>query len=523
VVKPASQSVISTSRWRRPAAPTVIAPAAAFAGWLFFTGYLLVQATAGPAIIWNDSLVYRKIASAPLTSSGFWTGQRPPATPLLIKLVGASGGYLLAQAVIAALSWGFLAWTVGRLVAPGWRRLVAVWVILAFASAFPVTLWNRSVLSESLSMSLLAVVCAALIWTTHQVTWPRVVATAAACLAFAATRDAQVWTVAFLAVAVGVGALAIARKDRPRATRVGVLSVCLVAVVVLTGWGTLASHRTPQNVADVLYVRIFPYPGRVAWFAHHGMPQAPQIDALAKATSTQPGQAKVVSFSPSDPDFAALERWIQNQATGTYFLWLATHPVYVLTEPLIRPERSYNFAQGSLTAYASTTDQYRSPLTVVVWPPLIGLLILAAVAAYLTFLSKGWRDGVWRMMLVFSAIGVLAMLVAWHGDGQEVTRHTVEGLAQLRLGLWIVILLWLLESAPVEPDELASFPPADPNPAPDQRAGERGATTGRHARGVADRSSDAAPPDVAVRSGEPAHSDELARSDEPVGVRSPID
>ena len=518
MVEPASHSVISTSGWRRRAAATVVAPAAAFAGWLFFTGYLLVQATAGPAIIWNDSLIYRKIASAPLTNSGFWSGQRPPATPLLIKLVGSSDGYLMAQVVIAALSWGFLAWTVGRLVAPGWRRVVAVWVILAFASAFPVTLWNRSVLSESLSMSLLAVVCAALIWTTREVTWPRVAATTAACLAFAATRDAQVWTVAFLALAVGVRALVVARKNRSRATRIGVLSVGLVAVVVLTGWGSVASHRTPQNVADVLYVRIFPYPGRVAWFAHHGMPQAPQIDALAKATSTPSGQAKVVSFSPSDPAFAPLERWVQNQATGTYFLWLATHPVYVLTEPLIRPERSYNFAQGSLTAYASTTDQYRSPLTVVVWPPLIGLLILAAVAGYLTFLSKGWRDGVWRMMLVFSAIGVLAMLVAWHGDGQEVTRHTVEGLAQLRLGLWIVILLWFLESAPVEPDELASVPPVDSTPAPDERAGGRGATAGRHARRSVGRPFDAS---AVLAPDEPVQSDEPARSDGPLGVGNP--
>ncbi len=230
-----------------------------------------------------------------------------------------------------------------------------------------------------------------------------------------------------------------------------------------------------------------------------------------------------MSFSPSDPDFAPLEQWIQHQATGTYFLWLATHPVYVLTEPLIRPERSYNFAQGSLTAYASTTDQDRSPLTVVVWPPLIGLLILAAVGVYLTYLSKGWRDGVWRMMLMFSAIGVLAMLVAWHGDGQEVTRHTVEGLAQLRLGLWIVILLWFLESAPVEPDELASSPPAAANTAPDQRAGEGGATSGGHARGAGDRPTDAAPSDAAVRSGEPAHSDEPAPTDEPAGVGSRID
>ena len=36
------------------------------------------------------------------------------------------------------------------------------------------------------------------------------------------------------------------------------------------------------------------------------------------------------------------------------------------------------------------------------------------------------------------------MLVAWHGDGQETTRHTVEGFAQVRLGVWLLFALGLL-------------------------------------------------------------------------------
>ena len=84
-----------------------------------------------------------------------------------------------------------------------------------------------------------------------------------------------------------------------------------------------------------------------------------------------------------------------------------------------------------------------SPLTIVVWPPLIGLLFMAALAVYLGILSEGWRDRPWRAVLILTGLGLLAMLVAWHGDGQEVTRHTVEGLAQLRLGLWIMIVVGL--------------------------------------------------------------------------------
>ena len=418
------------------------------AGWCVFTWYLLAQALAGPALIWNDSQVYMHMASHPLWSSALWRGQRPPAAALLIKVVGSSSGYLAAQAVIGALAWGFLAWTVGRLVPPGWRRVAASWTILAFGTAFPVALWNRSVLSESLSMSLLALVFATLIWSARRLTWPRVAATTAACLGLAATRDAQVWTVALLAVVVAVGAV-LAAGRRPRsAARAGALALCLVAVVVLTGWGTVSSHRTRQNVADVFYVRVFPFPARVAWFADHGMPQPRQIDALAKAAATVRGAAKVVAFPATDPAFAPLERWIDSKGTGTYLLWLVTHPGYVIAEPLVRPERSYDFANGQLTYYAASTDQLRSPLTVVMWPPLVGLGVLAGVAAIVSVLSGAWRQRVWSMVVALTAIGGLSMVVAWHGDGQEVTRHTVEGLAELRLGLWIMIVLGALGPTP---------------------------------------------------------------------------
>ncbi len=430
-----------------------MAPAVALAGWCIFAWYLFAQALAGPAIIWNDSVVYVHIASRSLWSIGFWAGQRPPATPLLIKLAGSSSGFLAAQALIAALSWGFLAWTVGRLVSRGWRRTAAAWTILAFATAFPVTLWNRSVLSESLSMSLLALVFATLIWSARRLTWPRVAATTAVCLCFAATRDAQIWTVAFLAVAVGAGAIAAAARQREVAVRAGALSLCLAGVVALTGSGTVSSHRTEQNVADVLYVRIFPFPSRVAWFAAHGMPEQRQIDELAQATAAAPGAAKVVGFPVSDPVFAQLEHWIDSKGTGTYLLWLLTHPGYVVTEPLRRPERSYNFAHGDLTFYSASTDRMASPLTFVMWPPLIALVALATVAAFVSVVSGAWRQGVWRMLLALIVIGILSMLVAWHGDGQEVTRHTVEGFAELRLGIWIVILLWFLGPPPPRPGD----------------------------------------------------------------------
>jgi hypothetical protein len=227
--------------------------------------------------------------------------------------------------------------------------------------------------------------------------------------------------------------------------------VGLIGVVAISEWGTLASHRTTPDTADVLFVRVFPYPGRVAWFADHGMPEAERIDRLAGETPTPPGGVKVVGISQRDPAFGPLERWIATKAGSTYLLWLATHPWYVISEPLQRPERAFNFAHGDLAFYAPTDDPMRSPLTSVLWPPVAELLVTAVLALVLGWLSGAWRTAPWWTLVVLTLVGVAAMLVAWNGDGQEVTRHTVEGFVQVRLGVWLLFAVGLLRVPLLDP------------------------------------------------------------------------
>ena len=53
-----------------------------------------------------------------------------------------------------------LAVVVARLVRPRGRQLLAGGVVLGFAATRPITQWDRSVLSESLSLSMLALLFA---------------------------------------------------------------------------------------------------------------------------------------------------------------------------------------------------------------------------------------------------------------------------------------------------------------------------------------------------------------------------
>ena len=174
----------------------------------------------------------------------------------------------------------------------------------------------------------------------------------------------------------------------------------------------------------------------------------------------------MVGFSLRDPTFGPFERWLRTDGGHTYLQWLVTHPWYVLSEPLQRPERAFNFARGDLDFYAPVADPAGSPVTGLLWPPLLELLVLSAVTLYLGIVSEAWRTPPWRVVAVLTLVGMAGMLVAWHGDGQEVTRHTVEGFTAVRLGVWILFATSLLglpvfdgsSRAPGEPDE----EPAEP-------------------------------------------------------------
>jgi hypothetical protein len=454
------------SGWRRIPDQVTASSVVAGVGWCFFAAYLVVQARLGRPLVWNDSTIYAAMAHRPLWSRALWAGPRPPLTPLAITVVASPSALVTAQAVVAALAWGVLAVTVGRLVGPGWRRVTAGFLVLGFASTLPIVLWNRSELSESLSLSLMALVFACAIATSRRPTWPRMALTVLACLGFALARDAQVWTVGMLALASGIYALSRIGADRAVAFRAGVLAACLLGVAALAEWGTLASHRTTADTADVLFVRIFPFPGRVAWFAAHGMPEQHRIDRLAEETIAPAGAVKVVGIQPHDPAFAPFERWLRTEGDRTYLLWLATHPGYVVSEPLEQPTRAFDFARGDLLFYAPATHTLRSPLTTVLWPPMLWLVALAAVSLYLGIVTEAWRDRTWFTVVVLVLIGLAAMVVAWHGDGQEVTRHTIEGFAQVRLGLWILFAVGLL-----------GLPVFDPPPA--RHAMSRGARARR--------------------------------------------
>jgi hypothetical protein len=426
-------------------------PVATFIGlevWALFAAYRIWRTMAGPPWIWGDSHTYIAVAKGTLPSGTLLTGAMPPVVPLLWKVTRSPEAFVVVQAVLAVVAWTVLAVTLARLVRPGWRSIAAASAVLAFASTWQVVEWDWSVLSESISLSATAMICASSLWLARRFTGPRAAALALSCAVYVGARDQGIWPVALAGIGIcSLGLVDLLRRRRRGALRVVLLGTALLCAAAIAEAGAFASHRDTVSVEHVFYVRIFPFASRVAWFAARGMPEAHAIDDLAASTRPTRGTSKVVGLDTSSSAWQPITRWFAQRSGILLLEYLVTHPAYDLSAPFASQELAYNNAHGNLAFYGNIANGCRQFLPFVSWlmfPPWQAEAGLAALGAVLVVRRRTWRS---REVLVVGALGlggVAAAFVAWHGDGMEVTRHTLEGEVGARPAVLVLAVLGVL-------------------------------------------------------------------------------
>jgi hypothetical protein len=407
------------------------------------------------AVWWNDSADFRASAGTGLFSLDRWAGPRTAAAPLVLSLAGFEPDrYVSWQAAIAVVCWASLATSVWTVIGGRRARWAGALAVVAFSCTVPVTIWERSVLSESLAASTLALTIAAALQLARGVTRWRVAAVLAASALWLLTRDSHASVVLVAAVALGIG-LVVAewrsrgrrtgdgRNDRDRAADALVSLACGLFALGALAW-VAASHgnRHVYPLGNVFEARVLPYPDRVAWFADHGMPQAERFvgpDALAPVVGGG-GLAPVTYVADDDPAMQEWLAWVARDGRGAFAAWMATHPAYLLAEPLRSPERTFNNALGDRSFYAPV-DQRDVPLVTEVLIPnrSVVLAVVAAIAAWAAW-RRRWGS---PLLLVGAATVALALphaLVSWHSDGMETARHLMVPTLQLYLGALLMVL-----------------------------------------------------------------------------------
>jgi hypothetical protein len=404
---------------------------------------------------WSDSADFLASARTGLFSLERWAGPRTAAAPLLLSLARFEPRtYVLWQAGIAVACWAALAASVWAVMGEGRARWLGALAVVAFSCTVPVTMWERSVLSESLAASTLALTVAAALQLARGVNGRRVAAVLAASALWLLTRDSHASVVVVAALALGAGIVITdwRNRDRPedddakardRAAGALVLLACWLFTLGAVAW-VAASHgnRYVYPLRNVFEARVLPYPDRVAWFADHGMPQAGRFvgpDAPPPVVGAG-GEAPVVYVADEDPSMRRWLAWVASDGQRAFAAWIATHPAYLVTEPLRNPERTFNNALGDRSYYAPLDQRELPLLTVLLVPSRWVALAAVAVAAAWATRRRRWGSPLLIVGAATVALAVPHALVSWHSDGMETARHLMVPSLQLYLGALLMVL-----------------------------------------------------------------------------------
>ena len=298
-------------------------------------------------------------------------------------------------------------------------------------------------MSDSISLSLLALVVAAALFAVAKPTWLRVAFALVAGLAWAMTRDTNVYAALVVAPALLVALLVSNRSRRYLALAL----IGAVAIFALTVADAARGLRADEPIRDALSIRLEAHDRpAIAWMMRHGYGGV----------------------------------WANN-TPAVYRSYLLHHPWTTLLQPLEDGPTQATFSSTTRYAalYTPSVEGYDGPHRTLIpgfarrvfWPRGPGwlgseLLVVFALAVAAAVVARRLPDA----RLAFAAVMLLAvypqLLVVWHGSGQEIDRHALGPATQLRIAVLLVLVL----AAEWAPAPTAAGPAAGPRAAGTRRA-----------------------------------------------------
>ena len=409
-----------------------------------------------------DSAVFYRASRLPLTSTEFWGGSRPPATPLFYRYLASYDAFkdrspldarltliddallMYAQTLSSVAAWTLLAFACARSARTLRGRLLLFACPLFFSLIPQVALWNLVALSESLALSCFAVFVALwiLFLQSKRVIWLAGIATGA--LAFAATRDTHAYLLVLIAGAL-LGAAPLVRRRRALSYALMLLAAWLSMTFAASSISADAGERWKFPLFNNMGQRILPDSEHLDFFREQGMPISEAL--LDRSGKWASSDERAFYQDPRLEDFRA---WSDGHGKTAYMKFLILHPLYSIIAPVRQLPVIYLPDMGRYAHRAQSFHSLRYPLVVrralshatVAFPTLF-----AAVAAYVSLLYLMWRrrtigreqryptDSIALVSMALISLSIPHVWLAWHGDPMEIHRHTVLAVLQAYLGL----------------------------------------------------------------------------------------
>ena len=374
-----------------------------------------------------DTVEFMEIASRPVTSPTFWAGIKPPVTALLFKLCDSDPVRIMfAQAWISIIAWGVLALVLALIVRNFWLKPVVFVTVLSFSLVQNVILWDSLVISESISISLMAIFLAAAFWLLEKWEWYRFALLAVSAFLLANTRD----TYAYFLLMAGVLVLILLFFSTQR-IRILLVSGLFFALFLMVSVLSAVGMRYVVPFLMTTGMRILPNEEYVAYFEKRGMPITPAL----MERSGKPIQADENMLF--DPDLEDYRQWVVDNGRSEYLRFLWFFKADTLQNPIrdaewvLNPDLYYYAATG----YRPIISSMR--LNELLYSFRFGLamsLFANLLAAALVIPAIQQRNPLWMIPIGLILLSYPQAVLVWNADAKEIARHSVSHVLMLRLG-----------------------------------------------------------------------------------------
>ena len=378
-----------------------------------------------------------------------WTNLSSPAESIRIERTLQPGldRIVVGQMWLAILSWSTLAVVMARRVKNPFLKILVVALILGFAYSPNLADWDSILLSESIALSLFALMVAATLELAPRLLEERKLvklATVGTIIVWALTmvfwvfsRDTNSYILLVMLAPIA-GLLLF-----PRTRQVFNFRLMLFIALFLSGLFTFqnrtlaASDRWVNPFFNNMLYNVFPYPERVAYFEQQGMLITEEVLAFRDGPPNQDGFWEI----------PYLMDWVYAEGYSTYSRFLITHPTYTVQKvfgnfPLVFLENEQPFFPADFD-HTPRWFYYVGNLL----HPLSGSVMLIVV---LLTGMLGWR--VWSHLSKHDVgiVGIFAILVSGLftmlavsilGDGLSIIRHAMVAVVPFRLFMWLLVML----------------------------------------------------------------------------------
>ena len=277
---------------------------------------------------------------------------------------GASGSTStsapVGQEIVSVAAWLFLAFVVFRALERRAVKYVGFSLVLAFSLVPAIAVWDGALLSESLSVSLGALLVGTMLLFAQFPSWPRAAAVLVVAFLLAGTRSTNGYLTPFLLIP-----LAAAAAGRARWPAVAV-AVCSLAIAGFTH-ASVNVRQWQVSLGEITAGRILHSPSETSYFTAHGMPYRPSLEQQLWNAEHRPPVTSYVERYETDPTLTWFFPWFNAHFRSVYAGYLLSHPGPALVDPirdlpsLVSASSSTDDLQG-LPLGIYEAQGYRDPL-----------------------------------------------------------------------------------------------------------------------------------------------------------------